>query len=92
MHEAALTLFHFILMRTKRCYITEQADTHLVFSKCRRSSTVAMWQYIQQYSTIPLLIPAWPPCALAKGSLPLASAQDSHLQRMRIPEAAYMYN
>jgi len=29
---------------------------------------------------------------LAKGSLPLASAQDGHLQRMRIPEAAYMYN
>jgi len=52
MHEAALTLFHFILMRTKRCYITEQADTHLVFSKCRRSSTVAMWQYIQQYSNL----------------------------------------
>jgi len=25
-------------------------------------------------------------------SLPLASAQDGHLQRMRIPEAAYMYN
>ena len=25
-------------------------------------------------------------------SLPLASTQDSHLQRMRIPEAAYMYN
>ena len=25
-------------------------------------------------------------------SLPLASAQDDHLQRMRIPEAAYMYN
>ena len=24
--------------------------------------------------------------------LPLASAQDGHLQRMRIPEAAYMYN
>jgi len=24
-------------------------------------------------------------------SLPLASAQDGHLQRMRIPEAAYMY-
>ena len=32
--------------------------------------------------------------ALAKGrlSLPLASAQDGHLQRMRIPEATYMYN
>ena len=25
-------------------------------------------------------------------SLPLASAQDGHLQRVRIPEAAYMYN
>jgi len=25
-------------------------------------------------------------------SLPLASAQDGHLQRMRIPEAAYIYN
>jgi len=25
-------------------------------------------------------------------SLPLASAQDGHLQRMRIPEAAYVYN
>jgi len=25
-------------------------------------------------------------------SLPLASAQDGHLQRMKIPEAAYMYN
>jgi len=25
-------------------------------------------------------------------SLPLASVQDGHLQRMRIPEAAYMYN
>jgi len=25
-------------------------------------------------------------------SLSLASAQDGHLQRMRIPEAAYMYN
>jgi len=25
-------------------------------------------------------------------SLPLSSAQDSHLQRMRTPEAAYMYN
>ena len=25
-------------------------------------------------------------------SLPVASAQDGHLQRMRIPEAAYMYN
>jgi len=25
-------------------------------------------------------------------SLTLASAQDGHLQRMRIPEAAYMYN
>jgi len=25
-------------------------------------------------------------------SLPLGSAQDGHLQRMRIPEAAYMYN
>ena len=25
-------------------------------------------------------------------SLPLASAQDGRLQRMRIPEAAYMYN
>ena len=25
-------------------------------------------------------------------SLPLASAQDGHLHRMRIPEAAYMYN
>jgi len=24
--------------------------------------------------------------------LPLTSAQDGHLQRMRIPEAAYMYN
>ena len=24
--------------------------------------------------------------------VPLASAQDGHLQRMRIPEAAYMYN
>ena len=24
--------------------------------------------------------------------LPLASARDGHLQRMRIPEAAYMYN
>ena len=31
-------------------------------------------------------------CALAKGRLPLASTQDGHLQRMRIPEAAYMYN
>jgi hypothetical protein len=30
--------------------------------------------------------------ALAKGRLPLASAQDGHLQRRRIPEAAYMYN
>ena len=36
----------------------------------------------------------WPSCAPGKGrqSLPLASAQDGHLQRMRIPEAAYMYN
>jgi hypothetical protein len=25
-------------------------------------------------------------------SLPLASAQDGHLYRIRIPEAAYMYN
>jgi len=25
-------------------------------------------------------------------SLPLASAQEGHPQRMRIPEAAYMYN
>ena len=25
-------------------------------------------------------------------SLPLASAQDCHLQRRRIPEGAYMYN
>jgi len=25
-------------------------------------------------------------------SLPLTSAQDGHLQRKRIPEAAYMYN
>ena len=25
-------------------------------------------------------------------SFPLASAQDGHLQRMRIPVAAYMYN
>ena len=25
-------------------------------------------------------------------SLPLTSAQDGHLQRMRIPEAAYKYN
>ena len=25
-------------------------------------------------------------------SLRLASAQDGHMQRMRIPEAAYMYN
>jgi len=25
-------------------------------------------------------------------SLPLASAQDGHLHRMRIPEDAYMYN
>ena len=25
-------------------------------------------------------------------SLPVTSAQDGHLQRMRIPEAAYMYN
>jgi len=29
---------------------------------------------------------------LRRDSLPLASAQDGHLQRMRIPEAAYMYN
>jgi len=29
---------------------------------------------------------------LQEVSLPLASAQDGHLQRMRIPEAAYMYN
>ena len=29
---------------------------------------------------------------LLRGGLPLASAQDGHLQRMRIPEAAYMYN
>ena len=29
---------------------------------------------------------------LKKSSLPLASAQDGHLQRMRIPEAAYTYN
>jgi len=34
----------------------------------------------------------WPSCALVKGRLPLTSAQDGHLQRMRIPEAAYMYN
>jgi len=27
-----------------------------------------------------------------KISLPLASAQDGHLQRMRTPEATYMYN
>ena len=27
-----------------------------------------------------------------KKSLPLASVQDGHLQRMRIPEAAYMYS
>jgi len=31
-------------------------------------------------------------CALVKGRLPLASAQDGDLQRMRMPEAAYMYN
>jgi len=36
-----------------------------------------------------LILCRWPSCALAKGS---ASAQDGHLQRMRIPEAAYMYN
>ena len=29
---------------------------------------------------------------LLRGDSPLASAQDDHLQRMRIPEAAYMYN
>jgi hypothetical protein len=28
----------------------------------------------------------------AGGRFPLTSAQDGHLQRMRIPEAAYMYN
>jgi len=49
-----------------------------------------------------LILCRWQSCALAKGSwfnktcrikssLPLASAQDGHLQRMRIPEAAYMY-
>ena len=37
-YEAALTFFPFISMRTKWCYITEQADTYLMFSKCRRSS------------------------------------------------------
>jgi len=41
-----------------------------------------------------LILCRWPFCALAKGrlQLPLASAQDGHLQRMRIPEAADMYN
>jgi len=39
-----------------------------------------------------LILYRWLSCSLAKGSLPLASAQDSHLQRMRMPEAAYMYN
>jgi len=36
-----------------------------------------------------LILCRWPSCALAKH---LASAQDGHLQRMRIPEAAYKYN
>jgi hypothetical protein len=39
-----------------------------------------------------LLLCRWPSFALAKGRLPLASAQDGHLQRRRIPEAAYIYN
>jgi len=39
-----------------------------------------------------LILCRWLSCALAKGRLPLASAQDGHLQRMRIPEAACMYN
>ena len=29
---------------------------------------------------------------LLRGDPPLSSAQDGHLQRMRISEAAYMYN
>jgi len=39
-----------------------------------------------------LILCRWQSCALAKVGLPLASAKDGHLQRMRIPEAAYMYN
>jgi hypothetical protein len=39
-----------------------------------------------------LILCRWPSFALDKGRLSLASAQDGHLQRMRIPEAAYMYN
>jgi len=39
-----------------------------------------------------LILCRWLSCALAERRLPLASAQDGHLQRIRIPEAVYMYN
>jgi len=39
-----------------------------------------------------LILCRWPFCALVEGRLPSTSAQNGHLQRMRIPEAAYMYN
>jgi hypothetical protein len=41
-----------------------------------------------------VLLCGWPSCAIAKGrlNLPLATAQDGHLQRRMIPVAAYIYN
>jgi len=45
-----------------------------------------------EFSLHTLLLHTYSLHKLAKGRLPLASAQDGHLQRMRIPEAAYMYN
>jgi hypothetical protein len=48
---------------------------------------------LYMYATIGIvLLCTWLSCASSKGSLPLAIAQDGHLQRRTIPVAVYIYN